>query len=167
MGFNNAGHTEAYLKLRARAGRPGIVAVNIGANKDSSDRIGDYVQGIRVFSDVASYFTVNISSPNTPGLRGLQSRDELRQLLDRLHDARALQERKPPMLLKIAPDLGDGELQDIAAVCAGGAVDGIIVSNTTLSREGLRSPHGVRSGRACRASRCSRSRPACSPASMC
>jgi dihydroorotate dehydrogenase len=146
MGFNNAGHMEAYLKLRARAGRPGIVGVNIGANKDATDRIGDYVQGIRVFSNVASYFTVNISSPNTPGLRGLQSRGELEQLLSRLNAARALQQRRPPMLLKIAPDLGDDELEDIAACCGGGAVDGIIVSNTSLSRDGLRSPHASESG---------------------
>lgn len=139
MGFNNAGHDEAFLKLSARAGRPGIVGVNIGANKDSADRIGDYVQGIREFSQLASYLTVNISSPNTPGLRGLQSRGELQNLLDRLNAARQRIGRKPPMLLKIAPDLGDDELQDIAAVCAGGAVDGIIVSNTTLSRSGLRS----------------------------
>ena len=146
MGFNNAGHTETYLKLRARAGRPGVVGVNIGANKDTTDRIGDYVQGIRVFSDVASYFAVNISSPNTPGLRGLQSRDALRQLLDRLNAARQLQDRKPPMLLKIAPDLGDDELQDIATVCARGAVDGIIVSNTTLSRGGLSGPVASEAG---------------------
>lgn len=146
MGFNNAGHMEAYLKLRARVGRAGIVGVNIGANKDATDRIGDYVQGIRVFSDVASYFTVNISSPNTPGLRGLQSRGDLEQLLERLNAARALQQKKPPMLLKIAPDLGDEELSDIAACCAGGAVDGIIVSNTTLTRDGLRSPRASEAG---------------------
>ncbi len=146
MGFNNAGHTEAFLKLRARGGRPGIVGVNIGANKDSDDRIGDYVQGIRVFSDLASYFTVNISSPNTPGLRGLQSRGELQSLLERLNAARELQSRKPPMLLKIAPDLGEEELQDIAAACGNGAVDGIIVSNTTLSRDGLQSALGGEAG---------------------
>lgn len=139
MGFNNEGHAAALKRLAARAGRGGIVGVNIGANKDSDDRIGDYVKGIEAFSQLASYFTVNISSPNTPGLRALQSRSELETLLGRLAAARAVQSRKPPMLLKIAPDLREDELADIAAVCADGAVDGIIVSNTTLERSGLRS----------------------------
>ncbi len=139
MGFNNEGHRAALKRLEARKGRGGIVGVNIGANKESGDRIGDYVKGIEAFSHVASYFTVNISSPNTPGLRALQSRMELEALLVRLNAARGTQEHKPPMLLKIAPDLSDDELEDIATACGGGAVDGIIVSNTTLSREGLRS----------------------------
>lgn len=139
MGFNNDGHAAALKRLQARTRRGGIVGVNIGANKDSADRIGDYVAGIDAFAPVASYFTVNISSPNTPGLRALQSRAELQQLLARLNDARQAAAR-PPMLLKIAPDLAPDELEDIASCCAGGAVDGIIVSNTTLSRPGLRSP---------------------------
>jgi dihydroorotate dehydrogenase len=140
MGFNNEGHAAALRRLEARRGRAGILGVNIGANKDSGDRIGDYVKGISAFSQLASYFTVNISSPNTPGLRALQSRAELEQLLSRLNAARAGQARRPPMLLKIAPDLREDELEDIAAACGGGAVDGIIVSNTTLSRDGLASP---------------------------
>ena len=140
MGFNNEGHAAALARLAARSGRPGHVGVNIGANKDSEDRIGDYVAGIAAFSHVASYFTVNISSPNTPRLRALQSRAELEALLARLNAARDSQSRRPPMLLKIAPDLRDDELEDIATACAGGAVDGIIVSNTTLGRDGLRSP---------------------------
>jgi dihydroorotate dehydrogenase len=139
MGFNNEGHDAALARLEARRSRPGILGVNIGANKDSEDRIGDYVKGIAAFSHLASYFTVNISSPNTPGLRALQSKAELDALLSRLNAARARQAKNPPMLLKIAPDLRDDELEDIAAACAGGAVDGIIVSNTTLSRDGLRS----------------------------
>ena len=138
MGFNNEGHAAVLRRLAARATRPGIVGVNIGANKDAEDRIGDYVTGIRAFSDVASYFTVNISSPNTPGLRALQSRAELKRLLGRLNEARGGERRRPPMLLKIAPDLREDELEDIAGACGGGAVDGIIVSNTTLSRDGLR-----------------------------
>ncbi|MEI7598289.1 MAG: quinone-dependent dihydroorotate dehydrogenase [Aestuariivirga sp.] len=146
MGFNNEGHGAALRRLMARKTRGGIVGVNIGANKDSVDRIGDYVQGIAAFAQVASYFTVNISSPNTPGLRGLQSRAELEQLLGRINDERARQERQPPMLLKIAPDLREDELEDIAAACGGGAVDGIIVSNTTLSRDGLRSGHAKEQG---------------------
>jgi dihydroorotate dehydrogenase len=146
MGFNNEGHAAALRRLYARRGRGGIVGVNIGANKDSADRIGDYVQGIAAFAHVASYFTVNISSPNTPGLRGLQSRAELEQLLGRINDERARQERQPPMLLKIAPDLREDELEDIAAACSGGAVDGIIVSNTTLSRDGLHPGHAKEQG---------------------
>ncbi len=140
MGFNNEGHAAALARLEARHALGGIAGVNIGANKDSEDRIGDYVKGIFAFSHLVSYFTVNISSPNTPGLRALQSRSELETLLGRLNEARARQARKPPMLLKIAPDLRDDELEDIAAACGGGGVDGIIVSNTTLSRDGLRSP---------------------------
>jgi dihydroorotate dehydrogenase len=139
MGFNNEGHDAALKRLEARRGRAGIVGVNIGANKDSSDRIEDYVKGIHAFSHLASYFTVNISSPNTPGLRALQSRAELDSLLARLNAARDQQSAKPPMLLKIAPDLRDDEMEDIALACGKGAVDGIIVSNTTLGREGLHS----------------------------
>ncbi len=140
MGFNNEGHAATLRRLEARRGRGGIVGVNIGANKDAEDRIGDYVAGISAFAHVASYFTVNISSPNTPGLRALQSRAELEQLLARLNTARVKQAQRPPMLLKIAPDLREDELEDIAAACGDGAVDGIIVSNTTLSRDGVRSP---------------------------
>ncbi len=146
MGFNNEGHAAALRRLEARAGRGGIVGVNIGANKDSADRIGDYVKGIAAFAHLASYFTVNISSPNTPGLRGLQSRAELEQLLARLNDERARQAKNPPMLLKIAPDLREDELEDIAAACGNGTVDGIIVSNTTLSRDGLRAPQAREQG---------------------
>ena len=146
MGFNNEGHAAALRRLSARASRGGIVGVNIGANKDTEDRIGDYVKGIEAFTHLASYFTVNVSSPNTPGLRGLQSRAELEQLLSRINAARAGQSRRPPMLLKIAPDLREDELEDIALACGGGAVDGIIVSNTTLSREGLRSAQAGEQG---------------------
>ena len=146
MGFNNAGHEAVLRRLQQRAGRPGIVGVNIGANKESEDRIGDYVKGIEAFSGLAAYFTVNISSPNTPGLRALQSRDQLEALLSRLNEARARQTAKPPMLLKIAPDLGDSELDGIAEACGGGKVDGIVVSNTTLDRCGLASPLKTQQG---------------------
>ena len=104
------------------------------------------MKGLETFAAVAAYITVNISSPNTPGLRALQSRAELRVLLLRLQAARAALSRKPPMLLKIAPDLADAELEDIAAVCLEGLVDGIIVSNTTLARPHLGSRHGAESG---------------------
>ena len=139
MGFNNEGHNAMRARLAARRGRGGIAGVNIGANKDTSDRVGDYVAGIEAFSDLASYFTVNISSPNTPGLRNLQSKGELAVLLARLNEARSKQGRRPPMLLKIAPDLDDAGLDDVARCCEGGAVDGVIVSNTTLRRDGLSS----------------------------
>jgi dihydroorotate dehydrogenase len=122
------------------------VAVNIGANKDSTDRISDYVAGIKAFSAVASYFTINISSPNTPGLRNLQSAAELPLLLKRLNDARQAQQRKVPMLLKIAPDLEAEEMQTIADCCLNSAIDGVIISNTTLSRPVLQSQHAKESG---------------------
>lgn len=146
MGFNNDGADRVMQRLEARRGNPGIVGINIGANKDSADRIADYAEGVRRFGPLASYLTINISSPNTPGLRGLQSREELQRLLAAVNEARASLARRPPMLLKIAPDLGDDELQDIAACCSGGTVDGVIVSNTTLSRPELKSSHRGEAG---------------------
>jgi dihydroorotate dehydrogenase len=145
MGFNNEGHGAALQRLW-RKRHNGIIGINIGANKDSVDRAADYVAGIAAFSEIADYITVNISSPNTPGLRGLQSADELQALLKRLNEARASQPKRPAMLLKIAPDLGQAELQDIAACCDGKAVDGVIVSNTTLSRPTLASRHAGEAG---------------------
>jgi dihydroorotate dehydrogenase len=139
MGFNNDGHAAARARLVARRRGAGPVGVNLGANRDSSDRIADYVAGIEAFSGIADYLAVNISSPNTPGLRALQSRLELTALLGRLNQARARQSGRPPMLLKIAPDLRDDELADIAQCCGGGTVDGIIVSNTTIARPPLKS----------------------------
>ena len=145
MGFNNEGHGAALQRLWRK--RPeGIIGINIGANKDSVDRAADYVAGIAAFSEIADYITVNISSPNTPGLRGLQSTDELKVLLKRLNEARASQPKRPAMLLKIAPDLGQTELEDIAACCDGKAVDGVIISNTTLSRPTLASRHAGETG---------------------
>jgi dihydroorotate dehydrogenase len=146
MGFNNQGHAAALARLHARQGRAGIVGVNLGANTDSSDRIADYVVGIAAFSSVADYLTINISSPNTPGLRALQSRAGLQTLLDRLNTARAEQQLRPPMLLKIAPDLRPDELEDIAICCGKGAVDGIVVSNTTIARPALKSIHASEPG---------------------
>jgi dihydroorotate dehydrogenase len=143
LGFNNQGHARCEERLAARAGRPGIVGVNIGANKDSADRIGDYELGVKRFARYASYLTVNISSPNTPGLRSMQARAELAELLSRVTAARAaLAEgagRKTPLFLKIAPDLAEAELEDIAAEVADKAIDGVIVSNTTISRPNLQS----------------------------
>ena len=143
MGFNNDGQAVVLQRLIERRTRGGIIGVNVGANKDSSDRIGDYVKGIEVFEDVASYITINISSPNTPGLRNLQSKADLQKLLERVNAAR---KSRKPMLLKIAPDLAEADLRDVAQVCGGGAVDGVIISNTTLSRPPLKSIHASETG---------------------
>jgi dihydroorotate dehydrogenase len=140
LGFNNQGHEPAFERLKARGARAGIVGVNIGANKDSDDRIADYAAGVRRFAAVASYLTINISSPNTPGLRAMQAREALAELLTQVITARdeALSAgRKVPVFLKIAPDLTEPELADIAAEATEKRIDGIIVSNTTLSRSGL------------------------------
>ena len=141
MGFNNAGHEAVSERLEARAGRTGIVGANIGANKESDDRIYDYVTGVRLFAPLAAYLTVNVSSPNTPGLRDLQMRSALAPLLDRLTDARAAAAeesgRRTPLLLKVAPDLSDGELGGIVETVLQNGLDGIIVSNTTTARPGL------------------------------
>jgi dihydroorotate dehydrogenase len=138
MGFNNDGCEAVLARLSARRGG-GIVGVNIGANRDSADRIGDYVTGLAAFAPVASYVTVNVSSPNTPGLRDLQERSELESLVARLGEARAGLSRPVPLLVKIAPDLDHDALAAIVDVCLAGGIDGIIVSNTTVSRPPLRS----------------------------
>lgn len=134
LGFNNQGHAALKRRLEARRARPGIIGVNIGANKDAADRIADYEAGIRAFEGLASYFTVNISSPNTPGLRALQNRAELETLVARVLAAR---KGSTPVLLKIAPDLGPDELADIAEVALAQGLDGLIVSNTTIARGDL------------------------------
>ena len=143
MGFNNEGHAKVLQRLINRQKNGGIVGVNIGANKDADDRVADYVLGLKVFSAVASYITINISSPNTPGLRNLQGKQDLQRLLEKLNAARTT---KTPMLLKIAPDLTTEDLQDIADCCQGGSVDGVIISNTTLLRENLQSSHATEQG---------------------
>jgi dihydroorotate dehydrogenase len=140
LGFNNEGHEPAFRRLTTRRSHAGIVGVNIGANKDSPDRVADYVAGIQKFYSLASYFTVNISSPNTPGLRDLQARDSLKELLGRVLEAREVQSGvRRPVFLKIAPDLPEASLDDIAAEIALHPLDGLIISNTTLSRAGLKS----------------------------
>jgi len=137
LGFNNAGHAAALARLRARRARGGIVGVNIGANKDSADRAADYVLGVESFAPVASYFTVNVSSPNTPGLRDLQGRAALDALLARVLAARDAAARRVPVFVKIAPDVDEAGLADIAEVVTARGVDGLVVSNTTLGRPGL------------------------------
>ncbi|CAG1014068.1 MAG: quinone-dependent dihydroorotate dehydrogenase [Rhizobiaceae bacterium] len=141
LGFNNEGHDRALARLSARTGRSGIVGVNIGANKDSADRIADYEAGVRRFAAIASYLTINISSPNTPGLRDMQAREALAELLARVVTARDSVQasgRRTPVLLKIAPDLHQADLNDIAAEVDASGVDGVIVSNTTISRPALK-----------------------------
>lgn len=142
LGFNNEGHEAAFARLTARRDASGIIGVNIGANKDAADRVADYVAGIRKFYGLATYFTVNISSPNTPGLRDLQARDSLKALLEAVLAARAEEAlrhgRTVPVFLKIAPDLTEEGLDDIAAEATSHPLDGLIVSNTTLSRDGLK-----------------------------
>lgn len=144
LGFNNEGHGAAERRLAARAWRAGVVGVNIGANKDSADRIGDYALGVERFAPLASYLTVNISSPNTPGLRDMQARESLAELLARVVVARdsaiSRARHKVPLFLKIAPDLHQADLEDIAAEVLEKRIEGVIVSNTTISRPALKSP---------------------------
>jgi len=137
MGFNNDGAEVVLRRLAERARHGGIVGVNLGANKDSSDRVGDYVKLIDIFAPVASYFTVNVSSPNTPGLRNLQQAAALDDLLARAVDARERVRKTAgdtPLLLKIAPDLSLQELDEVVQIARSRRVDGMIVANTTLSR---------------------------------
>jgi dihydroorotate dehydrogenase len=132
-GFNNDGHAPALERLSRRA-RSGVVGVNVGANKDSVDRVADYVAGVATFADVADYLTINVSSPNTPGLRDLQEPSALRELLTRLLETREGAARRPPLLLKIAPDVTLAQLDDIVRVARDAQIEGMIVSNTTISR---------------------------------
>lgn len=142
LGFNNDGHGPAVTKLENIAHHSGLIGVNIGANKDSADRTDDYVKGIGRFYHVASYFTVNISSPNTPGLRDLQARETLADLLIRTkakRDELASENGKIiPIFLKIAPDLTEHGLDDIAQEVLRSRIDGVIISNTTITRPKLK-----------------------------
>ena len=133
LGFNGEGHAPALERLR-REMPAGIVGVNIGANKDAADRVADYVAGIKAFAGVASYFTVNVSSPNTPGLRDLQGEAALDELLARVLDARDAAGTGKPVLLKIAPDLTLGGIDGVVRIARARKIDGMIVSNTTISR---------------------------------
>ena len=137
MGFNNAGQAAALDRLTKRD-RRGIVGVNIGANKDSADRIADYASGVKLMSPIADYLTVNISSPNTPGLRNLQAGGELIELLEAVRDARIPD--GPPVFLKVAPDLEGGDHDRIVRAAIDTGLDALIVSNTTISRPPLASP---------------------------
>ncbi|KAL3860218.1 hypothetical protein ACJMK2_010373 [Sinanodonta woodiana] len=155
-GFNSEGHDAVYERLKVREAETsvavdGIVGVNLGKNKTSENAVGDYVKGVRKFGKVADYLVINVSSPNTPGLRDMQGKENLDNLLDKVSQARNLlqTEKKPPLLVKIAPDLTDEDKQDIASVITKkeGYIDGLIISNTTVSRPAtLHSPQKVETG---------------------
>jgi len=143
MGFNGGGQAAALARLASRK-RSGIVGVNIGANKEAVDRIADYAMGVRAMAPVADYLTVNISSPNTPGLRALQAGGELAELLDAVRSARA--KSGPPVFLKVAPDLDSGDHERIMRAAIDHGIDALIVANTTVSRPTLSSRHKGESG---------------------
>lgn len=143
MGFNNGGQHAALARLEALPAQRGIVGVNIGANKDSADRIADYALGVKTMLAVADYLTVNISSPNTPGLRALQDAGALDELLAAVMESRGA---GPPVFLKVAPDLENADVYAIARIAAGRGIDALIVSNTTIQRPALRSSHAGESG---------------------
>ncbi len=137
LGFNNQGLGAALERLRARSGRLGPIGINLGANKDSADKAADYVRGLQSAYEVGDYFTINISSPNTPGLRGLQERDALADLLESLVSIRARlagSADPKPLLLKVAPDLREEDVYGIAETVMDFQIDGLIVSNTTVAR---------------------------------
>ena len=139
MGFNNAGMEAMASRL---AGRPrrGILGVNIGANKDSANRLEDYRAAFAHLAPLADYIAINVSSPNTPGLRSLQNRDELERLLTTLSEERVQQNLQTPLLLKIAPDLEPSELDELADVVLASGIQGIIATNTTIDRPDLAGP---------------------------
>ena len=143
LGFNNSGQQLALARLAARPLK-GIVGVNIGANKDSPDRIGDYAAGVRTMAPVADYLTINISSPNTPGLRALQDEGALDALLGAVIDARG--DKRPPIFVKVAPDLSTREIDAIVKAAMAHWVDALIVGNTTVSRPGLKPPGSMEQG---------------------
>src|SRR4051794_6877622 len=144
LGFNNRGQPDAFARLIECTHMHGVIGVNLGANKDSSDRIADYVAGVQAMAPVAKYLTINISSPNTPGLRQLQDEGALRALLAAVNEARP--KHGPPIFLKVAPDLGEGEPDQIVRAALQHGVDAIIVANTTLSRPLLRSKYREEAG---------------------
>ena len=151
MGFNSAGHEVVLGRLaryRERAERDGpLIGVNLGKNRDSTDAAADYALGIARFADLADYLVVNISSPNTPGLRGLQAAEPLRALLERLAEARVAAEARPPLFLKLAPDLAREERAAIAEIALASTVEGLVVGNTTLARPPeLRGRHRAEAG---------------------
>ena len=150
LGFNNGGFAAAHNRLAGRERGKGILGINVGANRESLDRANDYVEGIEAFAAAANYLTVNVSSPNTPGLRDLQFGAALDDLVARVMEAReraAVRAGKKPVLLKIAPDLSLEELDGVVAVARKRGIDGIIVANTTIARSrSLRDPSAREEG---------------------
>ena len=144
MGFNNGGAEAAARRLAARRDRGGIVGINIGANKDSPDRAADYAQMARIMAPLASYLAVNVSSPNTPGLRALQDEQVLGALLDAVIEARG--ETGPPVFLKVAPDLEPADIDAIARIALERKLGALIVANTTITRPPLKSRHAGEAG---------------------
>lgn len=148
MGFNNGGAEAALTRLKARQGKRGILGINIGANKDSEDRIADYATMAQIMTPFASYLAVNVSSPNTPGLRALQDEGALTALIDGVIEARdaATEENAPPIFLKVAPDLEPADIDAIARIALDKKLGALIVSNTSISRPALRSRHAGEQG---------------------
>jgi dihydroorotate dehydrogenase len=146
MGFNNGGGEAAARRLAARLGKPGVVGINIGANKDSADRIADYATMAALMAPLASYLAVNVSSPNTPGLRALQDEGALAALLDGVLAARGEGPGAPPVFLKVAPDLLPADIDAIARIAIDKKLGALIISNTTISRPPLASPHAGEAG---------------------
>jgi dihydroorotate dehydrogenase len=136
MGFNNDGHDEVFRRLNG-VRVPAALGINIGANKDSEDFVADYAKGVARFARIADYLTVNISSPNTPGLRDLQHEDALKRLLSAVLIVRGKSPVRVPVFLKLAPDLDEAAMDAIAAVIAATDLDGLIISNTTISRDAV------------------------------
>ena len=144
MGFNNAGLDAARKRLEARRGKSGVVGANIGANKDSTDRVADYATMAAALAPLASYLTINISSPNTPGLRALQDEGALGELLDAVIEGRGT--AKTPLFLKLAPDLLPADIDAICRIALDRKLDALIVSNTTIERPRLESRHAGEAG---------------------
>jgi dihydroorotate dehydrogenase len=142
MGFNNQGQPAAFARLQEHLHLRGIIGVNVGANKDSPNRIADYVNGLRAMRPVSDYLTVNISSPNTPGLRGLQDKGALEELLAAIQEGH----RDKPVFLKVAPDLAEGDPERIVRAAIDHKIDAIIVANTTVSRPALKSRYADEQG---------------------
>ena len=140
MGFNNGGIAAAAARLARRDRSLGTVGINIGANKDSPDRVADYREAFRIAAPLADYVTINISSPNTPGLRALQDKGALDALLDAVLVERGAPGCQVPVFLKVAPDLEPADIDDIADIALGRGLDALIVANTTIARPPLRSP---------------------------
>ncbi len=142
MGFNNGGIDAALARIAKLGPRKGMLGINVGANKDSTDRVADYALGVGKAAPLADYITINVSSPNTPGLRDLQSRPALDELLAASHAARG----KTPIFLKVAPDLDRAGLEGAIQAAIDNHIDALIVSNTTISRPPLRSAHAGEAG---------------------